>query len=97
MTDELYNLTIHEARTLLDRRELSSVELAQSYLERIERLEPSVKAYVRVTPEQALKQAQQADALIAQRRGDASNRHTPPNQGQHVHQGSSNHLLVAHA
>ena len=69
MTDELYNLTIHEARTLLDLRELSSVELAQSYLERIERLEPSVKAYVRVTPEQALKQAQQADALIA--RGEA--------------------------
>ena len=69
MTDELYKLTIHEARTLLDRRELSSVELAQSYLERIERLEPRVKAYVRVTPEQALKQAQQADALIA--RGEA--------------------------
>ena len=69
MTDGLYKLTIHEARTLLDQRELSSVELAQSYLERIERLEPRVKAYVRVTPEQALKQAQQADALIA--RGEA--------------------------
>ncbi len=69
MTDELYKLTIHEARTLLDRRELSSVELAQSYLERIERLEPRVKAYVRVTPEQALEQARQADALIA--RGEA--------------------------
>ena len=69
MTDELYKLTIHQARTLLDRRELSSVELAQSYLERIERLEPRVKAYVRVTPEQAMKQAQQADALIA--RGEA--------------------------
>ena len=69
MTDELYKLTIHEARTLLDRRELSSVELAQSYLERIERLEPRVKAYVRVTPEQALKQARQADDLIA--RGEA--------------------------
>ena len=65
MTDELYKLTIHEARTLLDQRELSSVELAQSYLERIERLEPRVKAYVRVTPERALKQARQADALIA--------------------------------
>ncbi len=69
MTDELYKLTIHEARTLLDRRDLSSVELAQSYLERIERLEPRVKAYVRVTPEQALEQARQADALIA--RGEA--------------------------
>ncbi len=69
MTDELYKLTIHEARTLLDQRELSSVELARSYLERIERLEPRVKAYVRVTPEQALKQAQQADAMIA--RGEA--------------------------
>ncbi len=65
MTGELHNLTIHEARALLDRRELSSVELAQSYLERIERLEPSVKAYVRVTPELALEQARQADALIA--------------------------------
>ncbi len=59
-------LTIHEAHGLLKTKQLSSVELTQSYLERVRRVEPEVHALVTVTDELALKQAQQADALIAE-------------------------------
>lgn len=65
MTTELTNLTIHEARISLDRKELSSVELTTAHLERIKKIEPVVKAFVSVTEETALTQAEQADVLIA--------------------------------
>ncbi|MSQ22849.1 MAG: Asp-tRNA(Asn)/Glu-tRNA(Gln) amidotransferase subunit GatA, partial [Dehalococcoidia bacterium] len=65
MSTPLTSLTIHEARELLDRRQVSSVELTQAYLGRIQAVEPKVKAYVTVTAEQALAQAAEADARIA--------------------------------
>jgi aspartyl-tRNA(Asn)/glutamyl-tRNA(Gln) amidotransferase subunit A len=58
-------LTIHEARALLDKKEISSVELTRHVLKRIEALEPRVKSYVTVTAEAALAQAKAADADIA--------------------------------
>ncbi|MDP2917117.1 MAG: amidase family protein, partial [Dehalococcoidia bacterium] len=61
-----YNwLTIHEAHHLLKTRQVSSVELTKSVLERINKMEPKVHALVTVTEELALKQAQCADAVIA--------------------------------
>jgi aspartyl-tRNA(Asn)/glutamyl-tRNA(Gln) amidotransferase subunit A len=62
-------LTIHEAHRLLTSRQVSSVELTRACLERIEQLEPEVRALVTVTDELALEQARSADKLIA--RGDA--------------------------
>jgi amidase len=44
------------------RREISSVELTNQYLRRIERLNPVLNAFVLTTPELALEQARQADA-----------------------------------
>ena len=44
------------------RREASSVEITRAYLERIERLNPKLNAYVLLTPELALEQAGAADA-----------------------------------
>jgi len=58
-------LTIHEARALLGKKEISSVELTQHILKRIEALEPRVKSFVTVMPEVALEQAKAADAAIA--------------------------------
>lgn len=58
-------LTVHEARVLLDQKAISSVELTQLALHRIEKLEPSVKSFVTVTPDVALMQARAADAAIA--------------------------------
>ena len=41
----LADLTVHEARDLLDRREVSSVELTRAALDRIAKVEDSVKAF----------------------------------------------------
>ncbi len=46
----------------LGRRDLSSLELTQAYLDRIERLNPVLNAYVLTTPELALEQAAAADS-----------------------------------
>ncbi len=65
MPDNLTELTIHEASDLLKSRQLSSVELTRACLERISRIEPEVHAFVTVTDELALKQAEAADRLLA--------------------------------
>ncbi len=62
---ELTQLTISEALGKLRARDISSVELTQAYLKRIEQLEPTLHAYIRVTPERALKDAAAADAARA--------------------------------
>ena len=56
-----YEATIHEAHDLLRSRQLSSVELTRSVLERIEAVESLVHAFVTVTPEVALEEARTAD------------------------------------
>ncbi|MCY4580451.1 MAG: amidase family protein, partial [Chloroflexi bacterium] len=61
----LAGLTAHEARTLLDSGEVTSVELTTAVLERIGQVEGSVKAFVTVTDELAMQQAEAADARIA--------------------------------
>ena len=70
MKDNLYELTIDQARKLLQKKEISSVELTESVLARISHVEERVHAFVTVTKEAALQQAQQADARIKQ--GDTS-------------------------
>ncbi len=62
---ELNWLTIQEARRMLDRREVSSVELTRSCLERIDSVEEQVQSFITVTPEVALDQAEAADRMIA--------------------------------
>jgi aspartyl-tRNA(Asn)/glutamyl-tRNA(Gln) amidotransferase subunit A len=59
-----YDLTIHEAHQLLKNRELSSLELTRAVLERIDRVEKKVHAFVTVNEEGALQQATQADERI---------------------------------
>jgi len=65
LPDNLAELTIHQARELLKGRQLSSVELTRAYLDRISKIEPEVQAFVTVTDELALKQAEAADRLLA--------------------------------
>ncbi|MDE2994480.1 MAG: amidase, partial [Chloroflexota bacterium] len=61
----LWDLTAHAARERLLCRDLSSTELTQAVLDRIESVEPQVRAYLTVTAERALEQARAADAVIA--------------------------------
>jgi aspartyl-tRNA(Asn)/glutamyl-tRNA(Gln) amidotransferase subunit A len=62
---EILDLTAHRARDLLDRREVSSVELTRAVLDRIHDVDDRVKAFVTVTDELALEQARHADERIA--------------------------------
>ena len=50
---------------MLDRREVSSVELTRSCLERIDSVEDKVQSFITITPELALEQAEAADRMIA--------------------------------
>jgi len=63
-TSQLYELTIHEAKDLLEKRKISASELIQAVLERIRELEPEIGAYITVTDEIALQQAKKADQAI---------------------------------
>ena len=61
MSTILTLLTIHQARDLLNRGEISSVELTQAHLDHILEVDNQVKAFISVCPEEALAQAQAAD------------------------------------
>lgn len=61
----LTELTITEALAQLRAKEISSVELTRAYLERIEKLNPTIQAYLTVTAERAMKDAEAADKARA--------------------------------
>jgi aspartyl-tRNA(Asn)/glutamyl-tRNA(Gln) amidotransferase subunit A len=58
-------MTIHELAPLIERREVSPVELTEEALERIERLDPRLHAFITVRGEQAMAVAREAEAEIA--------------------------------
>ena len=64
-SDHLWQLTVAEASRLLAAKEISSVELTQSFLQRIEEVDDRLSAYITVTADAALQQAQEADRRIA--------------------------------
>ena len=70
---KLNELSIHEAQELLRKGEVSAVELTQAVIDRIVEVDNQVKAYLTVTPESALEQAQEADDRIAAWRKNPSN------------------------
>ena len=57
----LHNLSIGELADLLARRQVSSVELTQHFLDRIARLNPQLNALITLTAERALGEAAAAD------------------------------------
>ncbi len=64
-----HHATVAEIARGLRAREYSSVEITRHFLERIDRANKSLNAFVTVTPEQAMEDAGRADQRIA--RGDA--------------------------
>src|SRR3972149_4185398 len=58
---DLCRLTIHEMRELLLKREVSSTDIVRSVLDRIAQVDGQVKAYITLTEEKALKQAEAVD------------------------------------
>ncbi|REJ34989.1 MAG: Asp-tRNA(Asn)/Glu-tRNA(Gln) amidotransferase GatCAB subunit A [Bacillota bacterium] len=66
---ELHDLTVRELRQRLAAKEVSSAEVTEHVLRRIEQLDPHVGAYLTVTADQALAAAKAADEARA--RGEA--------------------------
>ena len=63
------DVTLKELARALAEKTLSSVELTQSYLDRIARINPRINAYITIDPERSLAQARAADARIASGQG----------------------------
>ena len=59
---ELTEHTLGQALAGLEKGDFSSRELTQAYLDRIEKLDPEVHAFLHVAPEAALKQAEAMDS-----------------------------------
>ncbi|MGZ5138364.1 MAG: amidase [Burkholderiales bacterium] len=64
MTADLHYLSAAEQSKLVRHRDLSPVDLVRAYLERIERYDSKLRAYITVCAEQALAEAKQAEAEI---------------------------------
>ncbi len=62
---ELHWLTIHQLSDMLMRKKVSSLEVTQAFIERIEKIEDPIHAYLTVMKEEALQQAKRADEIIA--------------------------------
>jgi aspartyl-tRNA(Asn)/glutamyl-tRNA(Gln) amidotransferase subunit A len=62
---ELTSLSVQEAADALKKREISSVELTQAYLDRIAAVDDKVQAFLTLTPELALNAARAADTRRA--------------------------------
>jgi len=61
------SLTIHETARLLAKKEVSSVQVTEAYIDRINAVDGRVGAYLTITPEMAFRAAGEADERI--RRG----------------------------
>jgi aspartyl-tRNA(Asn)/glutamyl-tRNA(Gln) amidotransferase subunit A len=73
MMTELIDFSLTGAIRALRAGDVSSYELTQAYLDRIERLEPLLHAFLTLTPEKALAQASDADDhLLAWRKSPES-------------------------
>ena len=62
--EELASFTIAQAAQLIRQRELSPVELIASVVDRIDRLNPRLNAYITVLSDQAMQAARQAEEAI---------------------------------
>ncbi len=63
---DLWRLSISEASESLARREISAVELTRAHLDRIEDVEGRVRAFVTVTDQDALREAEEIDRRRAE-------------------------------
>ncbi len=67
----LHSLTIHELQEKLKKKEISSVDLTESTLERIAGIDEKIHSYITICRESALKEAKEADAKL-RRKGSQS-------------------------
>lgn len=63
--EKLYSLSATQMKDLLDKKEVSSVEITKSVIERIENTDKDIQAYISYNFENALKAAENVDKKIA--------------------------------
>ena len=63
---ELTDFNVKEALQALHAGQVSSQELTRSFLDRIDKLEPDIHAFITLTPERALQAAGEADKKRAE-------------------------------
>ena len=61
---DITNLTVHELKEKLDKKETTISEINKAYVERIKEKEPKVNAFVTVLAEDALKKAQEVEKKV---------------------------------
>ncbi|HHD11048.1 MAG TPA: Asp-tRNA(Asn)/Glu-tRNA(Gln) amidotransferase subunit GatA [Deltaproteobacteria bacterium] len=66
---DIVELNAWELAEKLKKGEISSRTLTEAYLERIEKIDSRLRAYITVCPEEALKQADEADERLKEDRG----------------------------
>ena len=62
---DLKNLTIKEAHELLEKREITSVELTQSFFDEIKKRDKDIHAFLSLNEEEALEAAKKVDERIS--------------------------------
>ena len=88
-SDELCWLSATDLAALIRRRKVSPVEVVDAVLDRIERLNPQINAYVTVTADEARRAARAAERALGQRRPalGAAPRGAVLRQGPRHHEG----------
>ncbi len=63
-SNEIYYLSVGQLAHLIQKKELSPVEVIQAHLSRIEDLEPKLNSFITLRPEQAIEEARKAEKKI---------------------------------
>lgn len=61
---DLYRLTAHELRDMLDKKEVSAVDVTNSYLDRIARVESKIDAYITICRDRAVERAKEVQKKL---------------------------------
>ena len=63
-TEDLTQLSVSRLGSLIERREVSPVEVAEAYIRRIDEVEPRLNAFITRLDEHAMQAAREAEAAI---------------------------------
>jgi hypothetical protein len=98
VNERMINSSLRELSAALAARKVSAVELATLFLDRIDRLNPGLNAFITSTGSKTLAQARAADASgKAGAHGTAADRHPIGAQGYFLHQGLAHQLRLEDA
>jgi aspartyl-tRNA(Asn)/glutamyl-tRNA(Gln) amidotransferase subunit A len=92
---EYQELTIESAATLLSSRQISSFELTSALLDRIEKYDDEINAFITVDKTMALEQAKKSRPGYCRRQNFTVDGCAPCIKGSFVYQWNKNNLRIA--